>query len=502
MEEFDQTRLFVYTACQLANFIENNQVNKAELYNAGLPAATRIELEAILDKLQSLKAEDEEAWQFACRTNTIQSYKYYLKVYDVPSVFDKDKVTYRGKHVMDARFTLNQLEEEAKVLRTELFEAMHNSPWKFSAETVRLLINGFDRHTTSEDQENCLKRLRAQDDIASRFIGAGLTISFDEIIEEKLVPSNWTLDKLIAPDYALPQTNIGELGDFPQEKRTDVYFFGVPRGGKSSVLAGIIYEMFQHGVCEYEPQYNHEDRDRCSGYYNGLIRAVDSAKFPISTARDTISFMKISLNVHNRTNHLTFVEIAGEDFSKIAHRIESGPEVWEKLGAAQCLQCKNPKLLFFIIDYSICKGNVRSDSQTWTNMDQALVLTSCLKVLEEDGPDKKNREKDCTLSKVKSVAVIVTKSDLMGDNLSKDERLKVAQEYISEQFQTFMNNLQKACKKYGINKPRNYKPYILTYSLGKLQIGNTYAFDPSDSDNIINFISAATDNTRDGWNIF
>ena len=491
MPEFDPMRMYSYTASEIADFIDAGQISKEELYANGYPASKRPDLENELARRAAEKAarerlpiEDDEMWQWARRQNAISAYEKYLRKYDT---FGEGE--YKGKYVFDARAAIEDLQAEAVRLREELFDAMKRTPWVFKADTIRALVNGIDDMTRDS--------LRGQSDVASRFLVTGQTVSFDEIRKAGVVPDSWKLETIIAPDFALQQINIQELGDFPTEGRTDVFFLGVPRGGKSSVLAGIFHEMFRRGQVTYEPQFNAQGMDLGNAYFKGLIKSVGNYKFPVSTQTDSISFMKLKLSNNNRENPLTFVEIAGEAFKQIANGISTGREVWEELGAAQCLKSKNRKFLAFIVDYSIAKGDVREDGNLWNDIEQALVLDDALTVLGHDGHGN-GGETDCTMSKVDTVAVIVTKSDLMGDNLTRDQRMQVAQSYIADKFSNFMNNLQKACRKYGINSPIGYQPYILTFSLGKLRVGNTFEYDPTDSANIIDFISSSTTTVSQG----
>ena len=488
MEEFDPMKVYSYTPQQAADYIFAGSLTKEDLYQLGYPAAKRAELEQIINAKTRLPIEDDETWAWASRIDTVDSYDQYLAKYDV---FGEG--AYRGKYVTDANMRRNQLFAEAEQLRTDLFTAMKEKPWVFKDDAINLLING-------NSDPSIRQALRNHRDVASRFICTGQTISFDDIIEHGIVPSDWDLDKIMAPDFALPQTNIEELGEFPISGRTDVYFLGVPRGGKSTVLSGLVHEMFRRGMSTYEPQFNKNGQDKSHPYYRGLIKAVDAAKFPVSTNQDSVSFMKITLNNGKKKNPLTFVEIAGEAFRSIANGNETGAEIWQKLGAAQCLKSRNRKFLAFIVDYSINKKGVRTDG--WTNLDQAMVLSDSLNVLGHDGTGRDNTT-DCTLSKVDTVAVIVTKSDLMGDHLTPQQKQQVANQYLATNFMEFMNNLSDACRRHGINKPNSYMPYILTFNIGKLRIGNTYTYDPTDSANIINFIQrvTATEDKRK-WGIF
>ena len=202
--------------------------------------------------------------------------------------------------------------------------------------------------------------------------------------------------------------------------------------------------------------------------------------------RDNISFMKFELKLDNRCNKLNFVEIGGEAFAQAYRTGLRGAAAWGELGAGTCLQVNNRKCLFFILDYSLAAGINQSSTET----EQAQILTTALTILSTDGTGN-NYSKNCTLSKVDTVAVIVTKSDLMGTD-DRDERMKIANRYVAENFAAFMTALTKMCKNFGINSNAGYRPYIMPFSLGKFLIGNTYIYDPTDSEKIVEFISATT----------
>lgn len=481
MEEFDPQKAYSYSVREAARYINKGIVTKEALYSFGFPANKRPELEEELKK----PIEDKKMWNWASRRDTEEAYQEYLDIYDVPE--DRG---YRGEYVFDAQMALRHLRELAIKLREELFDTMTKQPWLFPFTVMRHLIKGADEDTREAAND--------RDDIVSKFVAKGMKIKFEEIKERGIIPNTWTQATILKDDYGLPQVKMDELGDFPIEGRTDIYFLGVPRGGKSSVLAGLIYEMYRKGAVTYEPQFNHNMIDKSHPYYKGLLKSVEMNKFPVSTAKDSITFMKIQLNHNNRRNHLTFLEIAGEDFRTIADGHSVGADVWKSLGASQCLQSKNRKFLAFIIDYSIARGDVRTDSDDWTDRDQALTLEDALIVLGNDGPNPKKSSIGSTLSKVDTVAVIVTKSDLMGSDLTSEQKTDLAMVYLKEKFPNFMTNLSEACKIHGINSAMNHKPYVMTFSLGTLKIGNTYLYDPTDAANLMEFISRTTSGVRTG----
>lgn len=499
MEEFDPMRMYTYTATQLADIIAAGQISLEELYHLGYPAAKRPELEAELEhrreeieKERRKPIEDDQMWSWACSQNTLSAYKSYLSTYDVYG-----EGQYQGKHIFDARQRVEELKREAETLKEELFESMKTQPWLFNPQIIQYLVNGVSDTAIIEG-------FRYKEDVVSRFICTGQRISFNEIKQLGVIGPNMTLELLMAPNYELIQTNIRELGDFPLDNRTDVFFLGVPRGGKSSVLAGIFAEMFNNGLAMYEPQFNSEGRDLCEPYYRALIKSVSTGKFPVSTGHDTVSFMKMQLSVGKRNNPLTFVELGGEAFVSMADAHRVGADIWESLDAGQCLRSKNRKLLAFIVDYSIHRGDVRNDGIYYDDAVQSEVLDKALNVFGTDGPNRRKPEEGCTLSKVDTIAIIVTKSDLMPGN-SSVEKMEAAKEYVLKKFGGFLHRLRVESKSFGINKPNGYDPYLLTFSLGDLMIGNTYRYNNTDSANIVRFISDVSRSTSNGggfWNAF
>lgn len=479
MPEFDPMKVNSYTILELADMIDANKVTKEALYSVGLAKPKRPELEEELHRRASIVLDEQEAWELAVKTQTVEGYRRYLRKYDVlPSE------GYRGKHVAEAKEAIEDRIIILDLLRKELFDTMKKTPWVFSANGVKKLLSGVK-------DPNELEALRDLSDIASRFLASGQSITYDDLVNpaNNIIPSSIKLENLVAEDQFLRQTNIKELGAFPEEKRTDVYFFGVPRGGKSSVLAGILSTMDKQGVALYQPHWNENNQDLVKRYYSGLIESTKKGKFPVSTATDSVSFMKLQLRLRNRRNDLTFVEIGGEAFKQAYESSMKGDLAWGELGAKSCLKSNNRKLLFFILDYGLKDGISNQSTET----EQKHILTTALEILSSDGSGKDGRN-GCTLSKVDTVAVIVTKSDLMKTE-NRDTRTAIAHKYVKSEFASFMTALETACTDFGINKAVNYKPYIMSFSLGRLFIGNTYAYDSKDSEDIVNFISDVTSGT-------
>lgn len=153
--------------------------------------------------------------------------------------------------------------------------------------------------------------------------------------------------------------------------------------------------------------------------------------------------------------------------------------------AQQCILNNNPKIIFWVLDWSIVSG--KKQEKYYGPADQIKTLTSALKVFENDGPNLNEPSKNCTMSKAVATAILITKSDLM-DADTEEKRIEIADEYLYENCLSFFNDLKYSCQKYNINRTNNNNPYILTFSLGKFLVGNTVLFDGHDADEIIEFI--------------
>lgn len=504
---FDHTKLSIYTVLQLIEFIKNGEVTFEELQQLGLPYFKQEEIRKFLAEQQEWEAaktseqgikdyltkypnghyldeanaaraalKEDAVWGWACRTNTASAYTTYLA--DYPT----------GKYSFDAEMNIKTMRREEDELKESLFEDMKQHPWDYTWEKMRNLYSG---SSLTPDQ---ITFLNSQGDVYSRFIAKGLKITHDELVEYGVVPREVTQIEVTTPEFTIPPTKIEDLGEFPRD-RTDVFFLGVPRSGKSSVLSGLIYQLWKDGFAGYVPQIVN-GYDPCMAYYQGLIRATATKKPPVPTATDTVSFMKIDLVKGREKSELTIVEMAGEAFRQAATKIASPSQagVWKELGAEKCLRSTNKKVLFFVLDYSAIRGI----NPMCTAFDQLQILNSALTTLCNDGPDPNRPSRNCTMSKVETVTILVTKSDLMGSNLTVQQRLEEAKRYMSVHFRNFMNQLMLVSREFGCNSANNYQPYFMTFSLGDFYVGNTFVFNPTDSRQIIDFIHTITPTRRIG----
>lgn len=424
---------------------------------------------------------DESDWKEARNRRTMGAYALYLQ--DHPS----------GKYVDEATTRIQKLQNEEAEITQIMLEDMRENPWHYSPSVMSTLLAGATPLAADAPHPEDDEDLPA----SQRFLARGLKLRFRTLVDNGIVPKNYTEEIVKRPEFSLPQTT--DFANFPLN-RTDVFFLGVPRSGKSTVLSALFYTMYRDG--RWKHQVNIDPRtkkDPSLQYYHGLLKAVQAHKPPESTATDTISYISMDVPAGERrdhTAHLNFVEISGEAVEKLAESISTGQSsnvVWEKLGASNVMRNNNSKILFFLLDYN----TINQSAESMDALDQELTLKTALDVLTNDGRGRNNAE-GCTLSKVESVAILLTKADLMNTD-NTDERQQKAMEYLQSNFKGFMTTLSQYCKQFDINHKNNNHPLVFTFSAGKFYVGNTLEFDDKDALALAHRIEGLAPYKGGGW---
>ena len=472
---FDPRNVNGYSVDELIAFIDNKEATFEDFQKCGLRWDKQAEVKKILDDRIIISQREEADWQSTRATDTINAYNFYLNTYGENTAI----------HAYEAKMRIQELIGITQRLYTDLFEDMRDDMMKYKANVMQVL---FGKLPATDE-------MREDDSPTGRFLKADLRLTFDDLHRSGILPEgNRALEKAIfKDDFEVPQLSMEELGEVPTD-RTDVYFLGCPASGKSCVLAGFLNYLHYAGEMTYLPTKNSRGIDGCKPYYNALIKGVSEFKAPRSTGTDTVSFMQLNLGAR-RDREITAMELSGEAFKMLSDADYTGPEVWDRLGVGRCLKNQNPKTLFFLLDYSSIIGK----NPRFSAADQDEILGNALTVFSSDGSGK-HFEKGCTMSKVRTVAIVITKSDLMdiemGRPLTPEERADIAFEYLRDRFANFMNNLGDLCRKYGINanhKGHAYEPFVTTFSLGQFFLGNSVIFDPTD------FVVAATERRKRGF---
>lgn len=288
--------------------------------------------------------------------------------------------------------------------------------------------------------------------------------------------------------WALPQFGM-DAGSELAKGRTDLYLLGLPGSGKSSLLASVLGYMSKEDILRYVPQAN----DGCRTYYQGLVDGLAEGKFPQATRSDTLVPMQFNIGTRYR-RPMTVIEYGGKAFKELSQANISGQEVWTSLSLGRCIKNSNPKSLFFLFDYSSIIGK----NPRFSAADQEEILGNALDVFVSDGAGRYG-DKNCTMSKVKTIAVVITKSDLMDDEmgypLTRDERDGIAFRYLQDRLSSFMNNLSDICNQYCINEnieEHACEIWVSAFSLGRVSTENMVEVEDTDARRLADFIVKST----------
>ena len=252
--------------------------------------------------------------------------------------------------------------------------------------------------------------------------------------------------------------NRNEWADLPplRDSSTDVYLFGPGASGKTTLLAGILYNAENHGMLR-------PDNTNPAGvkYMDMIKKCIRDGHLPPRTSVDFLNYISVDLrNSRNDFHKINLIEMSGERFERSYNQ----SDLSNTIGANQYLNNQNRKLIFFVVDYTIDLFKLDAYDDV-SNQD---VIRNVLQLLAEDG----------TLKKSDSLNIVVTKSDL----ISKDyEEAKAgAIQYIQERYRTVYN----LCNEY--KRDFNIRSFdIIPASLGEFLLPDIYNFDPTSSNKIL-----------------
>ena len=394
------------------------------------------------------------------------------------------------EHVSKAKREIERIEivlpDILGPIKEKLFADMKEHPWRYLPNQMKRLFDGASERDI--DMLNDSRDKWTEDNkIINEVLVNQITITIDELKDRGIVPMSFTKKNLCDTDYGVVQPTIDKLGEYPIG-RTDIFFLGVPRSGKSSALAGILYKM-RDGEARYIPQL--VDRiDVTQRYKTDQLNCIVSRKCPVSTDNDSVCFMKFDLRRNrNRTTQVNFVEMSGEAFEKMVDATSSSEirEIWENRGAEQFLTAPNKKLLFLVIDYAVTK-DINTGWAEGSGFKQSQMLVNAITSFFHDGTGTDGK-RGCTMSKISCIAFIMTKCDLMPKARTWEDRKEIAEKYINKEFRDIITLLKDAEREYHVNvSDSSGRVNLIPFSLGKFYVGNTYEYDPYDSGMVIDFI--------------
>lgn len=281
-----------------------------------------------------------------------------------------------------------------------------------------------------------------------------------------------------------------------KEGFTDVYFFGIPSTGKTCVLMGLTRSR----SLQINLASGGGDYVVALQQYTDVGVAVPRTPGNFVTTLESSIREKEAKEVHR----VNLVEMAGEDF---ATNIVNNPNhiyTFEDMGkgATQLMKNDNHKVFFLIIDPTVDKLRFTHEVSDGFDEETGLPLSRIENLLVNQRAlmqklvnlfqDPSNSE---IMKKVDAIHIIMTKADLLGDNIEREEKAK--QIFYEKYADDILDPLYQLCKEYNINTNTHYYPKLYTYSLGTFYVGGYYEYDPTDSDRLVKAIKNSTRRTCD-----
>ena len=233
---------------------------------------------------------------------------------------------------------------------------------------------------------------------------------------------------------------------------TDVYFIGLPDTGKTSVIAGLMSMIGFNGleICRNTSKDGYK-------YAYELCNCVRSNLMLPRVAHKGIVTIDVQVKYECGTNRISLIDMTCE---------EAVEDLNKKTGGL--FSNNNRKIIFFVID-PINEKTIRKSDGNILMVNQSDKLNDVVAVMS------KNKS---LLKRVDSICFILTKRDLLSNELSVD----YIKEMLSQQgYSKCWDNIRAINKEYGVNCRVGYSIILTTFCLGKFMPGDVYEFDETDS---------------------
>lgn len=249
------------------------------------------------------------------------------------------------------------------------------------------------------------------------------------------------------------------IEDLPpmQEGRTDLYFVGVAKAGKSTMLGGLLYKMHRDGLLMPDT-YNSDG----TKYQTDLISDIDHGVLPSRTALGSYNYLAVSIKDKEGNNHpFNIVEVAGENYRRISEDGFTTKANMDKEGQKKedfirpfinYIKNRNKKILIFVID--VFAHENRHEADLHDALNQSLAYTNILNMFRDNG----------ILENTDAVYFALNKFDIIREShrQGNESEVETASRYLQEEFKALINN----CKDARDRTKNSLKIKILPYSIG------------------------------------
>lgn len=495
----------------------------------------RMQAEAEARRRQEQR-EDEEQWTRVVSvienpsydSETKRSYllsydqnpKYSLHKHEVPSrlsEIDREKV------IMPSIMAVINDPDSDVIDYIKLYDA-YPSKRQFLKE---FMIKDMRINPSRYDRDEMIWLLRGKDNYPQIF-------SVEELVAANIAPMNiWNHilkhptdadDKDPLEEDLKPETNFKS-----SENNTDVYFFGVPGSGKTTVLAGLFnvdrcdnlrLKLPAHGdhigynyasiLQNYLSQYLFPQRTKTKFVLTQQLPtepSFDSNPFAEGVDYQNMNnevgseigdkFIQIVDGVLVEDNpdgvpvehHLSLIEMPGERTLDFAAADIRDPETMDQLlgnGTKQLFMNNNRKVFFFVIDPNPFKKYDVPLNGIVTPMTQRQALAALVDFLGRVPG---------LLQKVDAMHIILTKSDMLRNPGSID---CIKEDVINRGYEGVVDSINELCKpsRGNVNAQCDHRAHLFTFSLGKVYPGHMIRYNKEDSAKILKVIAANTYSIR------
>lgn len=420
------------------------------------------EVRSMLDRLE------DAPWYEARQAGTIEALEDYMRAYP-------------GRHDMEAQQLIDQLMR--KKISQQAEAAWQQTCAAGTEEALLSYLRDYPGFHDSEVREK-LERLRSHkgaEFIIQQMKADPNALSIFEIQEQlnNGAISIADLEQVFGPQKTQAILNfqapsILPVGGAPVElssNTTEVYFWGTPSSGKTCALGGIISNAGRKGILE---------KLQCSGYdYMTRLSNIFDSKgyctFPDSTSISNIQEMMMRLYDDKKKSHnVTLVDLAGELFRcvyKQSNNMFLDEEQTHTLEAmlSYLNDKRNKKMHFFVVEYG-------AQDKKWEGLTMANYLTLMVSYLESQEVIKRSTV---------GIYVLVTKCDKIP--CAREERPRLAYEFVQQELGEFWGPLQRICQRNGVADLK-----VLSYSVGDVFAQKLCKFDPSDTEKVLEKIFVHT----------
>jgi hypothetical protein len=413
------------SAEQLFEFIVLGIVTLDDLRNTGdLDATKRHAIERLLAQHDT---RDDEAWKQASYGNE-SSIRDYIVNY--PS----------GRHIQEAKKRIDEIvieKENAQKAKQRILDNLKRNPNSCTPGMIRDYLN---KGTISEyDLRDCG------------------------------IPQN-IIDRInnIVP----PRLQLGKTPDSIPEGYTEVYFWGIPGSGKTCALAAVLSTADKSGYLDIAvgPGYDYMTR-LANIFHNG--NAILPPPSPVETTQYLPFVLKRG---SDKPRSVSLIELSGEIFQCFFRKNASLPLQSQQHentfnSLIRFLKGGNRKIHFFFIDFE--KEN-EMDADGYTQGNYLAAASAFFK------------NNDIFSKSTDAIYVIITKSDLMPNARTYQEKVEYAKQHLNtNNFSSFINVLKERCKQNSINAG---KLTVEPFSLGKVYFQQICDFDNTSATKIIDIL--------------